>query len=82
MTSRTEEKFSGFESKFDGCCIVMEHFTTNTYILVVARDPRVGTFWSLDTLTSETAMIQHNLYHAQAHLGEFSAQLPLKRKCG
>jgi len=44
MCRRTGEEFTGFESKFDGCCVVMEPLTRNTYVLVVASDPRVGTF--------------------------------------
>lgn len=44
MYRRTGEEFTGFESKFDGCCVVMEPLTRNTYVLVVASDPRVGTY--------------------------------------
>lgn len=68
---RTAEEFTGFEAKFDGCCVVMEPLTKNTYVLVVSSDPRV-----------ETAMIQHNIYHAQVHMGEFSTKNVLDRKCG
>jgi Ras-related GTP-binding protein A/B len=39
---RTAEEFSGFESKFDGCTVVLEPLTKNTYVLIVANDPRVG----------------------------------------
>ena len=42
MFRRTAEEFSGFESKFGGCTIVLEPLTKNTYVLIVANDPRVG----------------------------------------
>lgn len=32
----------GFEAKFDECTVVLEPLTQNTFILVVAADPRVG----------------------------------------
>lgn len=32
----------GFEAKFDDCTVVLEPLTTNTFILIVAADPRVG----------------------------------------
>jgi Ras-related GTP-binding protein A/B len=83
---RTAEEFTGFEAKFDGCCVVMEPLTKNTYVLVVSSDPRVGASFSLlhrpELTLAETAMIQHNIYHAQVHMGEFSTKNVLDRKCG
>jgi len=83
---RTAEEFTGFEAKFDGCCVVMEPLTKNTYVLVVSSDPRVGKSFSLshrlELTLAETAMIQHNIYHAQVHMGEFSTKNVLDRKCG
>lgn len=32
----------GFEAKFEECTVVLEPLTQNTFILVVAADPRVG----------------------------------------
>jgi hypothetical protein len=32
----------GFEAKFDECTVVLEPLTQNTFVLVVAADPRVG----------------------------------------
>ena len=86
MIRRTAEEFTGFEAKFDGCCVVMEPLTKNTYVLVVSSDPRVGKISSplfgLELRSAETAMIQHNIYHAQVHMGEFSTKNVLDRKCG
>jgi hypothetical protein len=83
---RTAEEITGFEAKFDGCCVVMEPLTKNTYVLVVSSDPRVGKSFSslhrLELTLAETAMIQHNIYHAQVHMGEFSTKNVLDRKCG
>ena len=33
----------GFESKFDDCTVVLEPMTTNTFLLIVSLDPRIGT---------------------------------------
>jgi Ras-related GTP-binding protein A/B len=86
IVRRTAEEFTGFEAKFDGCCVVMEPLTKNTYVLVVSSDPRVGKFssplYGLELTSAETAMIQHNIYHAQVHMGEFSTKNVLDRKCG
>ena len=39
---RTGEAFTGFEARFDECTAVLEPLTQNTFILIVAADPRVG----------------------------------------
>ena len=41
---RTGEAFTGFEAKFDECTVVLEPLTQNTFILIVAADPRVGEY--------------------------------------
>ncbi|KAK1922974.1 Gtr1/RagA G protein conserved region-domain-containing protein [Papiliotrema laurentii] len=67
---RTGEAFMGFEAKFDDCTVVLEPLTTNTFILIVAADPRV-----------EIALLQYNIYNAQPHMADFARRTMLDRKC-
>ena len=39
---RIDETFASFETKFDGCTVVLEPLTRNTYVLIVSADPAVG----------------------------------------
>ena len=41
-TRRTGENFTGFEAQFDGCTVVLEPLTKNTYVLMVSIDSRIG----------------------------------------
>ncbi|KLT44912.1 hypothetical protein CC85DRAFT_283225 [Cutaneotrichosporon oleaginosum] len=46
---RTGEVFTGFETAFDGLCVVLEPMSKNTYILVVSVDPRVREYPPFDS---------------------------------
>lgn len=39
---RTGEQFLGFEADFDGCVVVLEPLTRNTFMLVITTDPRLS----------------------------------------
>lgn len=69
--ARTNEQFVGFETSFDGCAVVLEPLTKNTYLLVVATDPRV-----------HPAMIKYNIGQCQLHFAEVGTQKHFTRKCG
>lgn len=76
----------GFEAKFDECTVVLEPLTQNTFVLVVAADPRVGessVWWSSELADHlvETALIQYNIYNSQPHMADFAKRNNLERKC-
>ncbi|WVQ86022.1 hypothetical protein IAT38_008190 [Cryptococcus sp. DSM 104549] len=71
VSSRSGEKYQGFEAKFDDCTVVLEPLTYSTFILLVSVDPRI-----------EPGALQYNIHRAQAHMAEFGAKGPLTRKCG
>ena len=39
---RTGETFTGFETRFDECTVVLEPLTQNQFVLIVSADPAVG----------------------------------------
>ncbi|WWD20577.1 hypothetical protein CI109_105053 [Kwoniella shandongensis] len=71
ICQRNHEQYQGFEAKFDGCTVVLEPLTRNTYILIVSSDPRI-----------ETGALLFNIHQAQNHMSEFGARSVLERKCG
>lgn len=67
---RIGEEFASFETRFDGCTVVVEPLTRNTYMLIVSADPAV-----------ESAMLSYNIRHAQLHFSEFHNRVEVRRKC-
>lgn len=59
------ESFESWECRLDSCSVALNAVTKNTYLLIVASDPRVGKFEEIplmaspDTARTCNAGLQH-----------------------
>ncbi|WOO78773.1 Ras-related GTP-binding protein A [Vanrija pseudolonga] len=68
---RTGEQFLGFEADFDGCVVVLEPLTRNTFMLVITTDPRLT-----------ASMVKYNISQSTIHFVEVGLTVStFHRKC-
>jgi hypothetical protein len=80
------ESFESWECRLDSCSVALNAVTKNTYLLIVASDPRVGKFEEIPLMAvltlPEPAMLAYNIDQCRLHFAEVGALSVLKRKCG